>query len=97
MPGLHANAPTGAARRLAGKNRLADIEAELKTVRQEAEGKRVILTAAEAETTATAEGEASARARWRELQHAALAARDQHAAAEREAARHAARLQAPPS
>ena len=28
-----ANAPTGAARRLAGKNRLADIEAELKAAR----------------------------------------------------------------
>ncbi len=32
-----ANAPTGAARRLAGKNRLADIEAELATVRREVE------------------------------------------------------------
>jgi len=89
-----ANAPTGAARRLAGKNRLADIEAELKTVRQETDAKRAIVTAAEAETTATAEAEAGARTRWRELQHAALAARDQHAAAEREAARHAARRSA---
>ena len=37
---VNANAPTGAARRLAGKNRLADIEAELQAVRHEVEGKQ---------------------------------------------------------
>jgi chromosome segregation protein len=89
-----ANAPTGAARRLAGKNRLADIEAELKAVRQDVEGKRAIASAAEAEAAAAAAAEAAARARWRELQHAASAARDQHAAAEREAGRNAARRSA---
>src|SRR5204863_1149195 len=41
-----ANAPTGAARRLAGKNRLADIEAELETVRREVETKQATVTAA---------------------------------------------------
>src|SRR6516165_2433099 len=35
-----ANAPTGAARRLAGKNRLADIEAELQAVRSEVDMRR---------------------------------------------------------
>jgi chromosome segregation protein len=89
-----ANAPTGAARRLAGKNRLADIETELKVVREEIEGKRAAATAAETEVAAAAAAEADARTRWRELQHAALAARDQHAAAEHEAARHAARRSA---
>jgi chromosome segregation protein len=89
-----ANAPTGAARRLAGKNRLADIEAELKTLREDVEVKRTAVTAAEAEVKAAAEADAGARARWRELQHAALAARERHAAGEREVGRNAARLSA---
>jgi chromosome segregation protein len=89
-----ANAPTGAARRLAGKNRLADIEAELKAVRQEVDGKRAVATKAEAEAAATAEAETAARAHWRELQHAALAARDRHAGGEREVGRNAARRSA---
>jgi chromosome segregation protein len=89
-----ANAPTGAARRLAGKNRLADIEAELKGVRQELDGKRAILTGAEAEAATAAAAEGAARARWRELQHAAIEARDRDAAAEREAGRNAARRSA---
>ena len=89
-----ANAPTGAARRLAGKNRLADIEAELQTARSEVETKRKAVEAAEADVRNAAETEAKARAKWRELQHAAVAAREQHANAEREAGRDAARLSA---
>jgi chromosome segregation protein len=89
-----ANAPTGAARRLAGKNRLADIETELKALREDVEAKRALVNAAEAEVKAAAEAEAAARARWRELQHAAHAAREQHAAGEREIGRNAARLSA---
>jgi chromosome segregation protein len=89
-----ANAPTGAARRLAGKNRLADIEAELKTLREDVEAKRVVVTAAEADVSAAGEADAAARAQWRERQHAALAAREAHAAAEREVGRNAARLSA---
>ena len=89
-----ANAPTGAARRLAGKNRLADIEAELETVRREVETKQQTVAQAEAEVAATTEAETAARNRWRELQHQADAARDQHAEAEREASRNAARLSA---
>src|ERR1700704_5652522 len=89
-----ANAPTGAARRLAGKNRLADIEAELKALREDVEVKRGVANAADAEATAAAQADAAARARWRELQHAALAARERHASAEREVGRNTARLSA---
>ena len=89
-----ANAPTGAGRRLAGKNRLADIEAELEAVRRELEAKRKAVTTAEAEVTSAAGEEAIARTRCRGLQQEALAARDRHAEAERAASRHAARLSA---
>jgi chromosome segregation protein len=89
-----ANAPTGAARRLAGKNRLADIEAELTAVRREVEAKQAAVSAAEAEVASAAEAETAARARWRTMQHEADSARDRHAEAEREASRNAARLSA---
>jgi len=89
-----ANAPTGAARRLAGKNRLADIEAELETVRREVEAKQNAVAAAAAEVASAAEAETAARGRWRTLQHEADSARDRHAEAEREVNRNAARLSA---
>jgi chromosome segregation protein len=89
-----ANAPTGAARRLAGKNRLADIEAELQTARADVETRRAAVQAAEAEVAATSEAETAARTRWRELQREADTVRDRHAVAEREAGRNAARLSA---
>src|SRR6202035_5321855 len=38
-----AHAPTGAARRLAGRNRLADIEAELRISRTEVEARKVVV------------------------------------------------------
>ncbi len=79
-----AHAPTGAARRLAGRNRLADIEAELRIVRADLYIRRESVTAAEAEVAATRDAENAARARWRDLQRALDAARDRHAAAERE-------------
>jgi chromosome segregation protein len=79
-----ANAPTGAARRLAGRNRLTEIEAELQSARADAEAKRQAVTAAEAEVKAATEAEGAARARWRDLQRDANAARERHAAAERE-------------
>src|SRR5215510_4102941 len=82
-----ADAPAGAARRLAGKNRLAEIEAEVET-------KQKAVTAAEAEIASAAQAEAAARARWRALQHESQAAREQHAEAERAAGRNAARLSA---
>src|SRR3954451_17411398 len=89
-----ANAPTGAARRLAGKNRLTDIEAELQAARGDVEAKQTVVTAAETEVASAAEAEAAARTRWRALQHEAHAARDRFAEAEREMARNTARLSA---
>ena len=82
-----AHAPTGAARRLAGRNRLADIEAELRTVRADLEERRAAMARAEAEVAATRDAQAATRGRWRDLQREADAARDRHAAAEREANR----------
>lgn len=79
-----ANAPTGAARRLAERNRLTEIEAELQAARADSDAKRQAVTAAEAEAKAATEAEAAARTRWRDLQREADAARERHAAAERE-------------
>ena len=73
---------------------LADIEAELQSVRAELDSKRTAVEAAEAEVRTAAEAETEARAKWRDLQHAAAAAREQHANAEREAGRDAARISA---
>jgi chromosome segregation protein len=89
-----ANAPTGAARRLAGKNRLADIEAELQAARGDVEHQRQAVESAEADVAAASEEETAARSRWRELQREADAARDRHAAAERELSRSAAKRSA---
>jgi chromosome segregation protein len=89
-----AHAPTGAARRLAERNRLTDIEAELQMARAEVEARKVVVTKAQAEVAAAAETETSARARWRDLQHAADNARDRHTNAEREFGRTTARRSA---
>jgi chromosome segregation protein len=89
-----ANAPTGAARRLAGKNRLADIEAELETARQEVVNKQQAVSLARVEVASAAEAETSARSHWRALQHEADSARDRYVEAERQASRNAARLSA---
>jgi chromosome segregation protein len=86
-----AHAPTSAARRLAERNRLADVEAELKVARGEVDTRRATVTQAQAEVTATSEAETAAHARRRDLQRDANAARDRHAAAERELARITAR------
>src|SRR5262249_57365306 len=86
-----ATAPTGSARRLAGKNRLADIEAELQAARADVENQRKVVESAKAEVAAASEEETAARSRWRELQREADAARDRHAAAERELSRSAAK------
>jgi chromosome segregation protein len=89
-----ANAPTGAARRLAGKNRLADIEAELQAARNDVEARRAAMEQAKAEVNAAAQAETSTRAQWRDLQRQAEAARAQLSNGEREAGRNAARLSA---
>ena len=89
-----ANAPTAAARRLAQKNRFADLERELAAARSEVETGRGTVEAAQAEVRAAVAAEAEARSRRREAQALADAARDRHAAAEREVSRATARLSA---
>jgi chromosome segregation protein len=89
-----AHAPTGAARRLAERSRLSDIDAELVTARAAVELRRKAAEAAQAELTAAAAAEAGAREHWRTAQREADSARELHAMAERELARNAARISA---
>ncbi len=89
-----AHAPTGAARRLAERSRLADVQAELELARVQMQEKRQLVEAAQTHLAAAGTQEAEARALWRERRHAADAARDAHAAAEREISRNAARVSA---
>ena len=89
-----AHAPTGAARRLAERARLVDIESELEHARIDAASKRQALETAETQLKAASSSEASAREAWRAAQREADAARDRHATTEREINRHAARKSA---
>ena len=89
-----AHAPTGAARRLAERARLVDIENELEQARIDASAKRQALETAEAELKAASATETSARDAWRSAQREADAARQRHADTEREINRHAARKSA---
>jgi chromosome segregation protein len=89
-----AQAPSGAARRLAQRGRLDAIEAELATARRDVEAKRHVVQAAEAALATAAAAETQARERWREAQRLTDAAREEHAAAEREISRNAARISA---
>ncbi len=89
-----AHAPTGAARRLAERGRLEAIEGELAAARGEVEAKRSAVEAAEAAAAAAAEAETKARAQWREAQHSTDTVREEHADAEREIGRNAARISA---
>jgi chromosome segregation protein len=89
-----AHAPTGAARRLAERARLVDIEHELEQARLDAAAKRQALELAETEVKAASSAEHAARDGWRNAQHEADAARERHTAAERELNRHAARKSA---
>jgi chromosome segregation protein len=89
-----AHAPTGAARRLAERARLVDIESELELARMDAIAKRQALETAEAQVKAAAEAESAAREAWRAAQREADAARERHTATEREVNRHAARKSA---
>ena len=89
-----AHAPTGAARRLAERARLVDIENELEQAKQDAVAKRQALENAETEQKAAAAAESAAREAWRAAQREADAARERHAATEREINRHAARRSA---
>src|SRR6185436_10726270 len=89
-----AHAPTGAARRLAERARLVDIEHELEQARTDAANKRQALEDAEAELKAASAAESTGREAWRAAQREADAARERHAATEREINRHAARKSA---
>ena len=89
-----AHAPTGAARRLAERGRLQAIEGELAAARLDVETKRRIVEAAEAAVAAAGAAETEARSRSREAQRLTDTAREDHAAAEREISRNAARMSA---
>ncbi|WP_315834592.1 chromosome segregation protein SMC [Bradyrhizobium prioriisuperbiae] len=89
-----AHAPTGAARRLAQRNRLGEIEAELEDARFDVAAKREALEIAEEGLKTAAFAETAARDAWRAAQREADATRERHAAAEREINRHAARKSA---
>jgi chromosome segregation protein len=89
-----AHAPTGAARRLAERARLADIESELQLARAEAETARTATENADVALHAAASAETEARAAARERQRDVSTARDKYEAAERESNRHAARKSA---
>jgi chromosome segregation protein len=89
-----AHAPSGAARRLAERARLVDIENELEQARVDASAKRQALEAAEAELQGASAAESAAREHWRAAQREADAARERHATTEREINRHAARKSA---
>ena len=89
-----AHAPTGAARRLAERARLADIETELQSARAELDTARQNKDAAEDTLRTAAASETDARNASRDRQRELNAARDRHEAAEREANRNAARVSA---
>ncbi|MBX6425142.1 MAG: AAA family ATPase [Variibacter sp.] len=89
-----AHAPTAAVRRLAQKNRLADVRKELEAAQADVSAKRAAVEQAQAEAAAAAAVEAETRAARRKRQQEVEAARAAHAAAERELARITARLSA---
>ncbi|MEP9349639.1 AAA family ATPase [Xanthobacter sp. KR7-225] len=89
-----ADAPTAAARRLAERNRLADIEAEAEVARAGLDELRAAESGLRAALAAAAAREAAAREARRAAQRAAESARESLAAAERKAAQHLARLSA---
>jgi chromosome segregation protein len=89
-----AQAPTGAARRLAERGRLEVIASELAAARGEVEAQHRAVAAAEAAVAAAAEAETDARTKWRMAQHETDAAREAHAEAEREISRNSARVSA---
>ena len=89
-----ANAPTAAARRLAERNRLGDLEKELVTAKARVEDLKKLADVAVGVVKACAEREQAARDGWRAAQRQADALRDQLAAAERAASAVVTRLAA---
>jgi len=89
-----AHAPTGAARRLAQRSRLSDIDTEVVAARTTLDDKRKAVETAQSDLTAAGAAEAAAREHWRSAQREADNARELHAMAEREMARNTARISA---
>ncbi len=89
-----ADAATGLARRLAGRNHLAEIEREIETVRAEVRARAAHVEKAEADTRAAETAEADARTGWRGAQIALESARETLTLAERGATDHVARKSA---
>jgi len=89
-----ADAPTAAARRLAERNRLADLEDEVRAAEAEVRAVRSESERLEAQVRAAAGQEAQAREARRAAQRSAEQAREAEAAAERKAAQYLARLSA---
>ena len=89
-----AHAPTGAARRLAQRSRLADIDGELAMARATVDVKRATVDMAQSQLATAGAAETAAREQWRAAQREADSARELHASAERELARNAARISA---
>ncbi|HEY0438628.1 MAG TPA: chromosome segregation protein SMC, partial [Xanthobacteraceae bacterium] len=89
-----AHAPTAAVRRLAQKNRLADIRRELEGANAQVAERRQALALAEAAAAEAGRSEGEARTNWRDRQRAVEAARAAHSTAERELSRVTARLSA---
>lgn len=89
-----ADAPTAAARRLAERNRLADIEAELIGARAEVATRRKALEAVEAALRAAGSRENAAREARRQSLRSMETTREELARAERQAAEQAAKLSA---
>ncbi len=89
-----ANAPTAAARRLAERNRLGDIEKDLVTAKAKVDGLKALADVAVGVVKAAAVREQAARDGWRASQRAADGLRDQLQAAERAASAVTTRLAA---
>jgi chromosome segregation protein len=89
-----AHAPTGAARRLSQRSRLADIDGELAMARATVDVKRATVEMAQSQLATAGTAETAARDQWRAAQREADSARELHASAEREMARNAARISA---
>jgi len=89
-----ADAATGLARRLAGRNHLAEIEREIETVRAEVRERAAHVEKAETDSRAAETAQAEARTGWRGAQIALESARETLTLAERGATDHVARKSA---
>jgi chromosome segregation protein len=89
-----ADAATGAARRLAGRNHLAELERDIETARADVRERAALVEKAESDLRAAETAEADARTAWRAAQIALESAREALLLAERGAADQVARKSA---